>query len=556
MAFYQKYRSKNFHEMIGQSHVVQTLLESVKSDKLVHAYLLTGPRGIGKTSIARLLAKAINCQSIIEARKNNKPTTGEPCNKCQSCRDISAGVAIDIVEIDAASHTGVDDIRELIEKARLLPSKLFKKVYIIDEVHMLSRNAFNALLKTLEEPPSHVVFILATTEIHRIPATVLSRAQRFDFKRARREEIIANLKKVAGVEKIEIDSGSLDLIAVSAAGAHRDALSLLEQVAATTNKITVSATRQILGLVESEEVYKFIGAIFNNHPEEGLKIAHELYERGLDLAEFNRNIIAKLRQILLLEISSSITIEETKEDTTRLMQLAELSTESKTLRLIEIFLATANLLKEVSSPILPLEMAIVKAGARFNENPKSEIRNPKQNPNFEIQNSKQIQDQNITTVIPADAGIQVAQTSKGMDPGSPATGRDDKPSTNSNEQIEKSENEKIVTCPVPVLAMTKDIWFQIIEETKKQNATLAALLRDAKPEKLTSDVLTIGVKFKFHKERISEAKYSQILSKIISKVIGNNCRIVCRISDGKAKLAEKIKTEDLSKVAAEVFEIE
>lgn len=523
--------------MIGQEHVVKTLLESVKSDKLVHAYLLTGPRGIGKTSTARLLAKAINCEHILEARKKNKSISGEPCNECQSCRDINAGIAIDIVEIDAASHTGVDDIRELIEKARLLPSKLFKKVYIIDEVHMLSKNAFNALLKTLEEPPSHVVFILATTEIHKIPATVLSRAQRFDFKRAQREEIIANLKIVAKAEKIGIDDGSLDLIAISAAGAHRDALGLLEQIAVTTpnggaDKITIEATRQILGLAESEEGYKFIGAIFNNHPEEGLKIAHELYERGLDLAEFNRNIIAKLRQILLLEISSSIIIEETKEDTERLTQLATLSNEDNTLRLIEIFLAAGNLLKEVSTPILPLEMAIVKSS-------KLKVKG----------------DDDHVVISSVSEKSQVGPGPKDLSTPLRST-RDDKSSADklNNETMKQSNNE--ITCPVPVVEMTKDIWSQIIEETKKQNATLAALLRDAKPENLTSDTLTIGVRFKFHKERISEAKYAQMLSKIISGVIGNNCRVVCKITDGKTKTLEKEKGENMSKIAEEVFEVE
>ncbi len=548
MAFYQKYRSKNFSEMIGQEHVVKTLLQGVKSNKLVHAYLLTGPRGIGKTSTARLLAKAINCQKILDALKNNQPTSGEPCNECESCRDINKGAAIDVIEIDAASHTGVDDIRELIEKSRLLPSKLAKKVYIIDEVHMLSKSAFNALLKTLEEPPSHVVFILATTEIHKIPATILSRAQRFDFKRAQREEIIANLKIVAKAEKIEIDDGSLDLIAVSASGAHRDALGLLEQVAAAGNKITVLGTRQILGLAESAEVDKFVGAIFNNIPEEGLKIAHELFERGLDLAEFNHGVVAKLRQILLLEISDSILLSETKAELENLTKLAAQSDETKTLRLLEIFIATGNLFKEVSTPILPLEMAVIKAtGDKRPETRDGGLKTK------EISNS-------VVISNPALSRERAGEKSHAQD--DPHASRQkvglaqDDNNIEDNETAEQLNGEASLTCPVPVVEMTKDIWAQIIEETRKQNATLAALLRDAKPENLTNDTLTIGVKFKFHKERISEAKYAQMLSKIISDVIGNNCRVVCKITDGKAKTIEKNKSEDIEKVAAEVFEVE
>jgi DNA polymerase-3 subunit gamma/tau len=172
VAFYQKYRSKTFHELIGQDHVANTLLESIKGDRLVHAYLLTGPRGIGKTSTARLLAKSINCLMLNQARAKKAEVSGEPCNECVQCLEIAEGKSLDVVEIDAASHTGVDDVRDLIEKARLAPAKSLKKVYIIDEVHMLSKSAFNALLKTLEEPPSHVIFILATTEAHKIPATI------------------------------------------------------------------------------------------------------------------------------------------------------------------------------------------------------------------------------------------------------------------------------------------------------------------------------------------------------------------------------------------------
>jgi len=553
--------------MIGQGHVVQTLLESVKSDKLVHAYLLTGPRGIGKTSTARLLAKAINCEEILAAKKDNKSTTGEPCNKCTACVDINDGRAIDVIEIDAASHTGVDDIRDLIEKARLMPTKLKKKVYIIDEVHMLSKSAFNALLKTLEEPPEHVVFILATTEIHKIPATILSRAQRFDFKRAGREELVENLKRVAKTEKIEIDDDSLDLIAVSASGAHRDALGLLEQVAAGANgKITISETRQILGLAENAEVEKFIGAIFNNIPEEGLKIAQELHNQGYDLAEFNRAVITTLRQVVLLKVAKTIQLDGTKEEIKRLTELAGQADEDRALFLLQIFIENGKLFKEVSIPVLPLELSVVKSTQYSGFSTQDSVLSAEKNLKSEIQDLKQ--DQNIAAVIPAKAGIQAAQSQpnfpsarsgQALDPGSRAAVRDDKNEGENEAATRKSDQEvdtPEILCPVPVMEMTKDIWQEIISETKKENATLAALLRDAKPDNLTDDTLTIGVKFKFHKERISESKHAQILSKIITNVIGKNCRVVCKIHDGKSKPIQAEKKEDMNKIAAEVFEIE
>jgi DNA polymerase III subunit gamma/tau len=267
VAFYQKYRPKFFVDLIGEDHIRETLLEASKGDKMSHAFLLCGPRGTGKTTTARLLAKVLNCQQIIKDRAYKKEITGEPCNKCEVCLEINEGRAIDVVEIDAASHTKVDEIREVIDKARFMPAKLTKKVYIVDEVHMLSTSSFNALLKTLEEPPAHVVFILATTEVHKLPATIVSRVQRYDFRRIKKDDIIQNLKKIAKAEKIEIDDKVLDLIAVKAEGGHRDAVSLLEQISATGDTSYENASK-VLGHSDSGEILAFLEAIFSNLPEE------------------------------------------------------------------------------------------------------------------------------------------------------------------------------------------------------------------------------------------------------------------------------------------------
>ncbi|MCX6808443.1 MAG: DNA polymerase III subunit gamma/tau [Candidatus Berkelbacteria bacterium] len=364
MAFYQKYRAKTFGEMVGQKHVVLTLLNSIKADRLVHAYLLTGPRGIGKTSTARLLAKAINCEKTVEARKNKTEYSGEPCNECENCIAINEGRAIDVIEIDAASHTGVDDVRDLIEKAKLQPTRMSKKVYIIDEVHMLSKSAFNALLKTLEEPPLHVVFILATTESHKIPATILSRAQRYDFRRADKADLIENLKRVAVAEKIEIDDASLELIALSAAGGHRDALSLLEQVSSQKgDKVTSDITREILGIAETLSVIKFVGAIFDNFPEEGLKIAHELFDKGFDMSEFNRRVIETLRQILIAEVTGKSSEDLPKDDRAEIKALSQKADRDTILRMIDIFVQSGKMLKDVAYPVLPIEIALIEATA-------------------------------------------------------------------------------------------------------------------------------------------------------------------------------------------------
>ena len=510
MAFYQKYRSQTFSELLGQAHISETLKEAIRTDKMVHSYLFTGPRGIGKTSSARILARAINCLS--EKSKKN----GEPCNECESCKDMIDGRSIDVTEIDAASHTGVDDIRELIDRARLLPIKNRKKVYIIDEVHMLSKSAFNALLKTLEEPPAHVVFIMATTEVQKIPATILSRAQRYDFKRASHGDILINLKHIAKEEKIKIDDESLDLIALSADGGHRDSISLFEQVAAFSANISITDTRHILGVPDTEQVFLFLRAIFNNQPEEGLKIAHALYEDGVALAEFNKLIIETLRKTLLLAISGKTLFEDTKENIEKIKDLAKVTSANRLNDLLGIFIQAGNLLKDVAYPILPLEMAVIEASQSAVSGQRS--------------------------AVDGQPSAVSGQQPVVRDQQSAASGK------------QPTADCKPQTVAIPVLEMTDDTWHKVIDMLKVENASLAALLKDAKPLKIDKDEIILGVKFSFHKDRISEPKNSKILEKVISDIMGNNCRISCELADLKPKPKESITKEKLKETVDEIFE--
>jgi DNA polymerase-3 subunit gamma/tau len=275
---YRKYRPKNFSEIIGQKHIVQTLSNAIKNDRVGHAYLFTGPRGTGKTSIARILAKTVNCLDLKPARNASPARQSDDshggghsdaggdsitCEKCQNCKMISENQSLDIIEIDAASNTGVDNIRELRETVGLPPTALKYKVYIIDEVHMLSTGAFNALLKTLEEPPKHVIFILATTEIHKVPATILSRCQRFDFTRLPLQNIIEKLSMIAKKEKVSIDADSLEMIAIAAEGGMRDAESLFGQVLSLEDKnITATEVEEILGTTDRKFYAELAELIF------------------------------------------------------------------------------------------------------------------------------------------------------------------------------------------------------------------------------------------------------------------------------------------------------
>lgn len=531
MAFYQKYRPNSFSELIGEEHISSTILQGIKNNKLTHAYLLTGPRGTGKTTTARLLAKAINCIEINSARERGEEISGEPCNKCDSCHEISEGRSVDVIEIDAASHTKVDEIREVIENARFMPTKSKKKVYIIDEVHMLSNSSFNALLKTLEEPPSHVVFILATTEVHKLPATILSRTQRYDFHRILKDDIVKNLKNIADTEKIEIDLEALNLIAIAAEGGHRDAIGLLEQVASMSNQhLGVKDVENMLGIASDTEVFSFVKAIFNKIPEEGLKIAHHIFEDGANMTSFNKSVIEVLRKLLLYKMSNKILFEDTAEHIEAVKDIGNLTTVSEILRLIDIFVKAGSMLKNVAYPILPIEIAVVESCANI---PESVPR----------QTAAKAEVQKVSTPVHhvealPTSPIQIDRSKK-----------IDKMPVDSPIPVEKESS----FVPVSVLQMTDDLWQGIIETTKKENATLAALLRDAKPLEVSENKVILGVKFPFHKDKISEEKNRMILEKIFSEAMGGKCILSCKISEIKPTSSAPAKDDELNKVAEEIF---
>jgi len=535
MAFYQKYRSKTFSDLIGQDLIRDTLIEAIRSDKFSHAYLLTGPRGTGKTSTARLLAKAVNCLTLLDLRKNNKEISGEPCNTCDSCLEIGSGRSVDVIEIDAASHTGVDEIRELIEKAQFAPNKSSKKVYIIDEVHMLSKSAFNALLKTLEEPPKHVIFILATTESYKLPPTILSRVQRYDFRRVSKEDIVKNLTKIAKEENLEIDQGSLELIASNAEGGHRDAIVLLEKISSLGKKIDKSSVENMLGIADRKFIFQFLGAIFNANPEEGLKIAHRLYEEGLEMAQFSKDVIEVLRRMLLLSESGKALFEDTTENMASIKDLSQRCTSDQILRLIEVFLRAVTLLKEIAYPILPIEMAIVEGCSQLSTtNPKSKIQNP-----------KQIVNTNIKNTLARHSEAQAEESSEARVKKEDEIGQEDQSTV-----INQPSTD---TVPVVVLQMTNDIWTRAIGEIKQANTSLSALMRDAKPLEYTKGKLVLGVKFKFHKDKISAPENTKILEKVFCELTGDNCTISCKLIDSKPKDSKITDDKELQKAAEEIF---
>ena len=298
MALYRKWRPDNFANLVGQDHVSRTLANAIKSGRIGHAYLFTGPRGTGKTSTARILAKALNCE--------HGPTT-EPCNKCEACQRINSGSSMDVFEVDAASNRGIDEIRDLRETVKFAPVNGRYKVYIIDEVHMLSRDAFNALLKTLEEPPAHVVFIMATTEVYKVPATIQSRCQRYDFKRITIEDIFNRLKTVVADMDIEVEDDALRMIAVKADGGMRDALSILDQcIALSEQSLTIDRVQQLLGLVGKEWLDKLVGALQSKDAAAVLTMVDEIIRTGKDLQQVLGELGIHFRGLMIFKAAGLV----------------------------------------------------------------------------------------------------------------------------------------------------------------------------------------------------------------------------------------------------------
>ena len=355
---YRKYRPTGFDEVIGQEHIVQTLKNAITHGAVAHAYLFVGPRGTGKTTLARILAKAVNCHEAVKHK-------GEPCNECQNCQDISSGRALDIIEIDAASNRGIDEIRELREGARLSPTQMKYKVYIIDEAHQLTKEAFNALLKILEEPPAHVIFILATTSADKMPPTILSRVQRFDFKKFSVAQIEAKLTAILAKEKVKAEPGAVRMIAHAAEGGLRDAESMLSQVLSHTSKeLTEEVVQSVLGVASNKQVADFVDLVAKGELRDMLAYINILYNEGGGAEEFLKSLASYTRKMTLLKIDAgmreSVVPELTDEQFSAMVAQAKQFELADLRRMCEVLIEAQDNAKKTSLPLLPLELALMK----------------------------------------------------------------------------------------------------------------------------------------------------------------------------------------------------
>jgi len=359
LVLYRKYRPKVFSEVIGQEHVVKTLTNAISQDMVSHGYLFAGPHGCGKTTLARLLAKAVNCE-------NRKDGSFEPCDQCSSCIEINQGNAIDLIEIDAASNRGIDEIRDLKEGIRFQPAKSKYKVFIIDESHQLTKEAANALLKTLEEPPPHAIFILATTEIHKMIPTIQSRCQGFTFKKLQLSQIISRLEKILKLENISFEPDALNLIALSASGAARDAETLLDEAVSFSGKgegLTQKTVQTLLGSADKTAIFQLLNFLVNKQAKEGIESINNLIYDGVDLKEFMKALLQYLRQMLILKINpddkSDLLLSLSSEEKQKLTEITNSFSETDLKLAIEKFMQAENNMKFASIQQLPLELAII-----------------------------------------------------------------------------------------------------------------------------------------------------------------------------------------------------
>ncbi len=362
LAIYRKYRPKKLEDVLGQETITQILKNSAKADRLAHAYLFFGPRGSGKTTTARIIAKLANCQTRAKDKEFFK--FGEPCNNCATCKEIDNGMSLDVIEIDAASNRGIDEIRELREGIRLSPSSYKYKVFIIDEVHQLTKEAFNALLKTLEEPPKHAILILATTEFEKVPATISSRTQRFHFKKVSIKEIVEKLKTICEAEKIKYSPDALEIIASAAEGSFRDAESLLDQIKNMQSEITVEAVESTVGKAGLLKIAELAEFLIKNNLEKSLEYLNKINEEGFNVVQFNKDLIHYFRRVLALKFSPNLENEYkkilTEQEVEKIKEHSAKINADKTINLVKSLIRAYTEMRYSPFATIPMEVAIIE----------------------------------------------------------------------------------------------------------------------------------------------------------------------------------------------------
>jgi len=490
--FYTKYRPQQFSQISQPNDAAVALMNQVAKDKLVHAYLFVGSRGTGKTTTARILAKALNCEKV---KKN-----GDPCDKCSVCNSIREGTFFDLIEMDAASNRGIDDIRELKNKVKLVPSVGKCKVYIIDEVHMLTTEAFNALLKTLEEPPKHCVFILCTTELHKIPTTVKSRCQVFMFKRASVAQLVEKLEQIVTAEGAKVTKKDLHKIAHAAFGGFRDAETLLQQV------IEGGISTEVLLSTTTKDAYiDFVTLLLEKNINGAFRQIATVFEEGLDLYVWVGDLLKYLRELLFVKLNVYKDLLDIPEDILpRLVDQASIVTAPKLLQFIEAFMSAQLSVKTATLPQLPLELAVVDVCVDSAEPP---------------------------SIAPSDAPLPIVPVTEV----STHTGADD-----------ATLLEETSAGDIKDISDIQDKWSDVLKELATLNSSIHALLKASTPIDIQGSSIILEVLYAFHKERLESAKNRKLVERALTSVFGLPMHLKCSLSKKKPQRKHPQETGNLT----------
>ena len=498
-ALYRKWRPQTFDQVVGQEHVTQTLRNALMLGRVGHAYLFAGLRGTGKTTMARLVAKAVNCLSEDPAER--------PCNKCLACQSVNEGRFLDLIEIDAASHTSVDDVRELREKVNFRPNEGRYKVYIIDEVHRFSGSAFDALLKTLEEPPQHAIFILATTEIHKVPATILSRCQRFDFRRLSLRQIAERLQKLAQAEGMRAESEALALIARSATGSMRDAESLLDQLAAANpDGITLEQVQATLGTIDAELVTKLVTSLVERDAAGGLAAIDLALDQGADLRQFARQIVDHLRGMLLIQLQGAQLVDLSVEAIRVLEAQAEKLTTSALVQAIRRFGQAEAELRGGWQPQLPVELALVDAIAGLSDEP-------------------------VTAAAVAVPAGKVHDVPRSQAPSPPSldAGAEAQPRAALGQQASVPAQDEERAADGLTLDTLWTHWPEVMERVRARDRSVQALLNSAQPGTVQNGLVTLHVAHEFARNKLNQERAKRLIEEALTQVLNQSCRLDYRV---------------------------
>ena len=515
-ALYRKYRPKEWDEVVGQDHVVTTLKHAIAADRVAHAYLFAGSRGTGKTTLARLLAKSVNCL--------NPDPTKRPENECENCKAVNENRFMDLIEIDAASNTSVDDVRDLRDKINFSPSQGKYKIYIIDEVHMLSTAAFNALLKTLEEPPPHAIFVLATTEIHKIPATVLSRCQRHEFRRVPVDEIVANLKKIVKAEKIQADDDALIQIARQSAGGMRDAQSLLDQLSSMGEKITLALAQTVLGTATSQTVLNLVSSVMDHDPAHGLETIHKALDAGADPRSLARQVVEYLRGLMLIQMGNVNQVEATADVKKQMQSHARSFSTSDVLRMMKAFNNAATDLRGGWQPSLSLELALAEVLDAPNE--------PAPRPSASSSPAETVRTQPQPT--------PVTQSESSRKPGEDAPNAEMDSSLDQETGVPRPVEKTTVSAGDIIKA-----WKHLSASLPKAQANLSALLNSVKMIDVQGKTLILGLASDVLVSKIDKPDQLEAIQKLIKDEFGVEMNIRCVVTTAKGKVPPNVPQDGM-----------